>query len=208
MSTAAPLCTFLRIRNRAKTQNTNFVQKSFNPNAQFLILFIFSLFIFFIFSLSIFWIYLFSIFLFLFFYFFLDFFFYFFYFPFFYFFFWNLFLPPHEGVYLIFTTRGCLLDWSYLGVCFIGFTTLMANQRGFYSLLIVTPTWVPTWLVLQSKWPVKKVFIFVIITPYLGAYLIGLTIQMANQRGFFLFNHHPLLGCLLDWSYNPKWPIK
>ena len=37
-----------------------------------------------------------------------------------------------------------------------------------------------------------------------GAYLIGLIIQMANQRGLYLFNHHPLLGCLLDWSYNPK----
>ena len=47
-------------------------------------------------------------------------------------------------------------------------------------------------------------FIFLIITPYLGVYLISLTIQMANQRGFFLFNHHPLLGCLLDWSYNPN----
>ena len=41
-------------------------------------------------------------------------------------------------------------------------------------------------------------------SPHEGAYLIGLTIQMADQKGFYLFNHHPLLGCLLDWSYNPN----
>ena len=50
----------------------------------------------------------------------------------------------------------------------------------------------------------KRFLIFLIVTPCLGAYLIGLTIQMANQIGFYLFNHHPLLGCLLDWSYNPN----
>ena len=59
----SPLYTFLRIRNRAKIQDTNFVQKSFNPNARFLILFIFSFFIFF----SFFFLNFFGFFLFLFF---------------------------------------------------------------------------------------------------------------------------------------------
>ena len=113
VSTATPLCTFLRSRNRAKTQDTNFVQKSFNPNARSLILFIFSFFLFhFLFFLffwffSLFFSWIFDLIFFDFFYFsFFDFFL-----IFSFWFFW-FFLTPHEGV-LIFTTRGCLLDWSY-----------------------------------------------------------------------------------------------
>ena len=95
MSTAALLCTFLRIKNRAKTQDTNFVQKSFNPNARFLILFIFSLFNFF---------YFFS-------FYFLDF-------PFLpphegaYLIGLSIHKLPKTGFILFFTHR-CLLDWAY-----------------------------------------------------------------------------------------------
>ena len=46
MSTAAPLCALLRIKNKAKTKDINFVRKSFNPEAR-LPLFYSSFFIFF-----------------------------------------------------------------------------------------------------------------------------------------------------------------
>ena len=88
-----------------------------------------------------------------------------------------------------------------MGACLIGLTIQIANQRGFYlfnhhSLLRCLLDW-PYNPNSQSK----RFLIFLIVTPCLGAYLIGLTIQMANQRGFYLCN----LG--LDLSLPASSPI-
>ena len=123
VSTAALLCTFLRIKNRAKTQDTNFVQKSFNPNARFFILLIFSFLIFF--SLFFFF-YCFGFFLFLFF---LDF-------P---------FLPPHEGAYLIGLTihklsKAGLIPFSHIGAYLIRLTIHKLSKAGLTPFFSQVPT--------------------------------------------------------------------